>query len=99
MLLFPKNLQKIGSELAIVWENESETYIPLEKLRHACPCALCKGEPDVLGHPGAPLPPALIPASYELISWEIIGSYGFQPKWKDGHGSGIFTWKNLQDIE
>ena len=34
----PLDIQPIGHELAIRWEDGSESYIPLEKLRRACPC-------------------------------------------------------------
>ncbi len=95
-MLSPKNLQIISRELAIVWNDGSESYIGLESLRRACPCAVCKGEPDVLGRSSSPEKPHLGPASSELSGWELIGSYGFQPKWRDGHASGIFTWEGLQ---
>ena len=36
----------IGNELAIAWSDGSETYLGLEALRKACPCASCQGEPD-----------------------------------------------------
>ena len=48
-VLKPKAIQKIGDQLAIAWSEGQETYIPLETLRRACPCASCGGEPDVLG--------------------------------------------------
>ena len=42
-------LQIIGRELAIAWSDGHETYLSLEEVRKACPCAVCNGEPDVLG--------------------------------------------------
>ena len=39
----PNNIQILGTELAVAWDDKSESYIPLEKLRHACPCAYCSG--------------------------------------------------------
>jgi len=38
-LLHPLSIQKIGGELAIAWSDTSESYIALEALRRACPCA------------------------------------------------------------
>ena len=49
MKLSPSNIQIIGQELAIAWNDGEETYLPLEKLRRACPCATCSGEPDAMG--------------------------------------------------
>ena len=44
------NIQHIGNELAIRWEDGSESFIPLETLRRCCPCASCHGETDILGN-------------------------------------------------
>ncbi len=48
MHLDPTNIQQIGEELAIAWNDGTESYLKLEMLRRACPCAACGGEPDVL---------------------------------------------------
>ena len=47
--LIPKEIQTIGGELAIAWSDGAESYLALEALRRACPCAVCGGEPDVMG--------------------------------------------------
>ena len=49
MRLEPSNIQQIGDELAIAWNDGTESFLKLELLRRACPCAACGGEPDVLG--------------------------------------------------
>ena len=84
------NLQIIGKELAIVWSDGHETYLPLEAVRKACPCAVCNGEPDVLGRGDKP-EVKYTPASFELASYEMVGGYGWQPKWADGHATGIYS--------
>ena len=53
-MLQPKLIQKIGTELAIAWSDGQESYLPLEALRRACPCASCGGEPDFLGRVARP---------------------------------------------
>src|SRR6478609_11359157 len=50
MALAPTNIQQIGNELAIQWSDGGESYLNLELIRRACPCAACGGEPDVLGN-------------------------------------------------
>lgn len=85
-----RNLQIIGQELAIAWSDGHESYLPLEDVRKACPCAVCNGEPDVLGRgdkPGV----SYTPKSFDLESFEFIGGYGWQPKWADGHSTGIYS--------
>ena len=45
----PLDIQQIGNELAIKWDDGSESFIPLETLRRCCPCAGCKGEDGHFG--------------------------------------------------
>jgi DUF971 family protein len=93
----PRSLQKIGLELAVAWEDGTETYLPLERLRRACPCASCGGEPDVLGRVIRP-DVTYVATSFELTGWEIVGGYGVQPRWADGHRSGIYTFPYLKKL-
>ena len=96
-VLQPKTIQKIGTELAIAWPDGQETYIPLETLRRACPCASCGGEPDVLGRLIRP-DVSYSAASFDLSGWETVGGYGIQPRWADGHRTGIYTFAYLQRL-
>lgn len=98
MRLHPANIQVIGNELAIKWNDGSETFLPLEILRRACPCAGCVGEPDVLGRVARPQG-APAGASFRLKSWQVIGGYALQPAWEDGHHTGLYTFDNLKRLE
>lgn len=92
------DIQHIGQDLAIRWEGGAESFIALEKLRRACPCAGCSGEVDVLGNlyksPDKPLPPA----AFELRRFGPVGGYAIQLFWADGHNSGIFSFDYLQRL-
>ena len=44
-----ENIVVAGTELAIAWADGKESYLDLETLRRACPCAGCQGEPDATG--------------------------------------------------
>lgn len=92
------NLKIIGKELGIVWSDGHETYLSLEELRKACPCAVCNGEPDVLGRGEKPEVKHTL-ASFELSSYEMVGGYGWQPKWADGHNTGIFSVGYLRRLD
>ena len=94
----PLDVQAIGKELAIRWDDESESYIPLESLRRACPCAGCKGELDVMGqlHKGPDRP--LSEHSFQLIRLEQVGGYAIRPIWGDGHASGLFSFELLREL-
>jgi len=94
----PQDIQPIGFELAIKWENGEEDFIPLEKLRRACPCAVCKGEVDILGNlyksPEAPL----MAKSFVLTGFVRVGGYAIQPVWGDGHNTGIYAYEYLRRV-
>lgn len=94
----PTDIQQIGQELAIKWQDGSESFIPLEKLRRACPCAGCKGETDILGNvykdPARPLPPT----AFQLARIAMVGTYALQPVWRDGHASGLYPFDYLRRL-
>ena len=97
MRLEPKTLQLIGQELAISWNDETESYLPLERMRRACPCASCGGEPDVLGNVIRPSV-TYTAKSFELRSWNLVGGYALQPTWADGHGTGIYSYRYFRRL-
>ena len=94
----PRTVEVVNGILAIVWDDSQETYLDPEPLRRACPCALCKGETNVLSH-AAPAPKNFTPASFELRSWQYVGGYALQPQWGDGHASGIYSFDYLRSLE
>ena len=95
----PLDLQPVGEELAIKWDDGSESYISLEKLRRSCPCAGCKGEVDIMGNiyknPDRPL----APGAFQLLRIERVGGYAVQPVWADGHATGIYSFDYLRRVE
>ena len=93
----PKEIQAIGNELAIAWNDGTESYLGMETLRRACPCAVCGGEPDVLGHVVRPAV-TYTSSSFTLSGFQIVGGYALQPAWADGHGSGLFTFPYLRRL-
>ena len=95
--LTPTSIQPIGSELAIAWSDGAESYLPLNLLRRACPCAACGGEPDVLGHVVRPQV-AYTPQSFILKGVAVVGGYALQPAWADGHGTGLYTFPYLRRL-
>ena len=86
-----------GSELALSWSDGIEQYLPQEKLRKACPCAVCNGEPDVLGRGDAPAR-NYNEGSFELKGYEFVGGYGLSLKWGDGHSTGIYPYRLLRSL-
>jgi len=94
----PIELQPIGQDLAIKWEDGSESFVNLEKLRRACPCAGCKGERDIMGNLYKGLDQALTPRAFELRNIVLVGSYAVQPVWADGHNTGLYPFDYLRQV-
>ena len=94
----PRDIQQIGNELAVKWDDGSESFIPLRTLRRCCPCAGCQGEGDILGNvhknPGRPL----TQAAFELVRFDRVGGYAIQPVWADGHATGIYSFDYLKQV-
>jgi DUF971 family protein len=97
MALAPLNIQQIGRELAVQWNDGSEIYLELESLRRACPCAACGGEPDVLGRTARPNV-TYTPESFILKAFQIVGGYALQPEWRDGHSTGLYSFQYLKRL-
>ena len=96
--MVPLDIQQIGQELAIKWEDGSESFVPLEKLRRHCPCAACRGEVDIMGnlYKGPERP--LTAQAFQLRGLARIGTYAIQPTWADGHNSGLFSFDYLKEV-
>lgn len=98
MLMQPENLQLIGKELAIKWPDGLESFIGLEHLRRACPCAVCQGETDILGNLYKNPTQPLTAAAFELIRMSRVGGYALQPLWGDGHQTGLYSFDFLRRL-
>jgi DUF971 family protein len=97
MRLEPTNIQQIGDELAIAWNDGTESFFKLETLRRACPCAACGGEPDVLGNVSRSHV-SYTDKSFQLPGFDLVGGYALQPHWADGHSSGIYSFTYLRRL-
>jgi DUF971 family protein len=97
MRLELRNAQLIGNELALAWNDGTESFLQLKTLRRACPCAACGGEPDVLGKVARPNV-TYSPESFQLTGFDIVGGYALQPRWADGHSTGIYSFTYLRRL-
>ena len=92
------DIQQIGEELAIKWDDGSESFIRLETLRRHCPCAGCKGEMDVMGNVYKAPDQPLTAGAFQLLRIANVGSYAIQPVWADGHATGLYTFDYLRKV-
>ena len=93
----PVAVAPFGQELAISWDDGIEQYLPLELLRRACPCAVCCGEPDVMGRGDSPAR-NYGAGSFELKGYEFVGGYALSIRWGDGHATGIYPYQLLRGL-
>jgi DUF971 family protein len=94
----PKDIQLIGQELAIVWEDGSESFFPAEFLRKHSPSAQNIGEKDIFGNQYGGSGPKEFPG-VTIQGWEFQGNYAIRPIFSDGHGSGLYSWEYLKKLE
>jgi DUF971 family protein len=93
----PKNLQVVNGELAIKWDDESESFFTMERLRKACPCATCGSEN--VWERALDTETELSEKAKTLQQLDRIGGYAVQPRWVDGHATGIYSWEFLQKLD
>lgn len=94
----PLDIQQIGDELAIKWEDGTESFLPVRRLREHCPCAGCKGEVDIMGNLYKNPERPLSATAFQLISLQRIGGYALQPRWADGHATGLYSFEYLKAL-
>ncbi len=101
--VFPKGItaNKKTKELGVQWSNGHTSVYPFSLLRHACPCAECRGGHDKMSE--EPPQEAFYMSledkpSTRLISVEGVGSYGITIRWEDEHRFGIYNWHYLRAL-
>lgn len=94
----PLDMQVVGDELAIKWDDGHEDFIPLQALRRHCPCAGCQGEMDIMGkiYKGPERP--LTPPAFQLARMLPVGNYAVNLIWADGHQAGIYSFDYLRRL-
>ncbi|HSY20192.1 MAG TPA: DUF971 domain-containing protein [Candidatus Acidoferrales bacterium] len=95
----PQDIQQIGNELAVRWSDGSESFIQLETLRRACPCAGCKGETDIMGNLYKNPEQPLAAKAFVLAKFMVVGGYAIQPVWADGHNTGLYSFDYLRALD
>ena len=91
----PVDLQLIGTEVAIRWDDGRESFITFATLRAASPSASVRGERDIFGHQYG----GEAPRDYrgvEVTGWERIGNYAIRFDFSDGHRTGLYAYDMLR---
>ncbi len=90
-LPIPVAIERRDDGILIEWDAEHRALYPARELRLACPCAGCVDE--MSGR--AMLDPSTVPTGVRPVSLALVGAYGLQVQWSDGHGTGIYTFQRL----
>src|SRR3712207_817173 len=89
-------LETAGRRLRFAWADGRRSDYDWEYLRWRCPCAWCAGEGSI---PGALADRTeLRDEEIEMIDVDLVGRYAVQPVWRDGHDTGLFTFRKLRGL-
>lgn len=80
------------TEILIRWADEHETVFPARRLRLMCPCAGCVDETTGI----RTLDPDSVPTDVGALGARLVGRYGVEFDWSDGHRTGIYTFTGLR---
>jgi ATP-binding protein involved in chromosome partitioning len=88
----PAGIEHLDGEgrLRITWTDGHVSDYPAAYLRGWCPCAQCQG------HEGARQ--FVRVASPVLVSFEHVGRYALSFRWRDGHSTGIYSYRYLREL-
>ena len=99
MSLKPDNIIVMEKNIAIKWNDGSESFIDNQTMRKKCPCANCSGESDVFGNIyKSDDDKSTHPNQYLINRYRYIGHYAIRIIWEDGHNAGIYSFKFLKAL-
>lgn len=90
----PMPLEIVGlgkPEVRFVWDDGVEDVWTARALRQRCTCAYCQSE--TTGE--RLLDPDSVPADITVATMSLVGNYGVQIGFSDGHATGIYRFREL----
>ena len=81
--------------LAINWKNGKKCKYSYYFLRFNCPCASCVDE----WSGNRLIDEKSISKNIFPKKSNLIGNYAIQIEWSDGHKTGIYSWKQLYELD
>jgi DUF971 family protein len=79
--------------LRLTWSDGHSAEYPYDWLRGWCPCAGCQGHSSLEINYQPPLQPV------DIRSIQPVGNYAISLAFSDGHGTGIYRYEFLREIE
>jgi DUF971 family protein len=93
----PVNIQLVGHEVAVAWDDGQESYYAFEALRAASPSASNIGERDILGNQYGGDGPKKFPG-VEVVGFDRVGNYAIRFDFSDGHRTGLYSFDYLRKL-
>ena len=88
------NLDVASNLLEVTWGDGLVSHYNGGYLRHACPCADCRGHA-----PGEKEPPPWEQCKdVRVMHVEAVGTYALRFDLSDGHSTGIYTYDFLREV-
>ncbi len=97
-MIRPAQIERIGNEIAIRWEDGREDYITEERLRANSPSAENTGEIDLTGRVHGGAAPGTDYSHVRVTGWDMVGGYAVQFKFSDGHNTGLYSFSYLRSL-
>ncbi|MEM7144972.1 MAG: DUF971 domain-containing protein [Verrucomicrobiota bacterium] len=97
-MITPTDIQTIGDEIAIKWNDGRESFYKMEHLRALSPSAENVGEQDLLGNVHGGTSQTDFPG-VTVSGWNIVGNYAVQFVFSDNHSTGIYAFDYLRRID
>ncbi|MAS91903.1 MAG: hypothetical protein CMO55_01805 [Verrucomicrobiales bacterium] len=92
------DIQIIGNEIAIRWQDDTESFYAMDRLRALSPSAETQGERDLLGNDITGNQKDKDFTGVRVTGWAPVGGYALQFKFSDGHNTGIYSFEYLKKI-
>jgi len=78
--------------ITFVWDDDSKTEMGARELRLKCTCAHCKSE--ITGE--RTLDETTVPMELSIKEMKLVGNYGVNVHFSDGHTTGIYRFKQIR---
>jgi ATP-binding protein involved in chromosome partitioning len=91
----PMPLEIVGlgqDEVRFVWDEGDEQVISARALRLRCNCAMCRSE--ATGE--RILDESTVPQAISVSTMSLVGNYGVNIHFSDGHTTGIYRFLDLR---
>jgi ATP-binding protein involved in chromosome partitioning len=92
--IVPPEVKQEGDTVLFKWQDQDDWKINAVHLRSSCGCALCVDEysgEKILNDED-------IPRDITVESTTALGNYALAISWSDGHSSGIFPYRQLEEL-